>query len=247
MVSCSDIIEWLNEPGFLALAFETPQGQFSITGSSQSFGQFQPKDGWPQANPCEAFRLRSFLMGKTAWVFIVLSLLLGSHSAWGKDARITDVIVTNTRDDLILYFAVGECFTPELEQAIMNGIPTTFTFFVSLNRVRNFWKDKNLAGFEVRHTVKYNNLKKEFVITRSTDSEKHMVVTSLPEAKKAMAEVENLKIAKLQALEKNHRYQVRIKAQLSRITLPFYLHYVFRFFLFLWDFETDWYATDFMY
>jgi len=96
-------------------------------------------------------------------------------------------------------------------------------------------------------SVVKNNLKNEFVITRSEDGGKQIVVTSLPEAKKAMAEVENLNIARLQALEKNHRYQVRIKAELSRITLPFYLHYVFRFFLFLWDFETDWYATDFMY
>ena len=186
-------------------------------------------------------------MGKRIWIFIIFLLLLGSAPAYGGDARITDVIVTNTRDDLILYFRVEGCFTPELEQAIMNGVPTTFTFLASLNRVRNFWKDKNLASLEIRHTVKYNNLKNEFVISRSEDGGKQIVVPSLPEAKKAMAEVENLKIARLEALEKNHRYQVRIKAELSRITLPFYLHHVFRFFLFLWDFETDWYATDFMY
>lgn len=177
----------------------------------------------------------------------LLSLLMGSTLAWGEEARITDVIVTNTRDDLILYFRVDGCFTSELEQAIMNGVPTTFTFLASLNRVRSFWKDKNLASVEIHHTVKFNNLKNAFVITRSEDGGRQIVVTSLPEAKKVMAEVENLKIARLESLGKNHRYQVRIKAELSRITLPFYLHHVFRFFLFLWDFETDWYATDFMY
>lgn len=186
-------------------------------------------------------------MKKGFWIFILCAHFLASGLAWGQDARITDVIVTNTRDDLILYFRVKGCFTEDLQQAILNGIPTTFTFLASLDRVRNFWKDKNLVSLEIHHTVKYNNLKNEFVITRSEDNQRPIVVNSLAEAKAVMAEVESLKIVRLKTLEKNHRYQVRIKAELSKITLPFYLHYVFRFFLFLWDFETDWYATDFMY
>jgi len=169
------------------------------------------------------------------------------HVAWAKDPRITDVIVTNTRDDLILYFRVEGCFTTELEQAIMNGIPTTFTFLVALNQVRNFWKDKNLAEMEIRHTVKFNNLKDEFVITRSENGGNPIVAKSFSEAKRIMAEVENLSVIGLDKLDRNHLYQVRIKAELKKITLPLYLHYAFRFFLFLWDFETDWYATDFIY
>jgi hypothetical protein len=186
-------------------------------------------------------------MKKRSWIFGLCVYFLASGVAAGQDASITDVIVTNTRDDLILYFRVQDCFTEELQQAILSGVPTTFTFLTSLDRVRNFWKDKNLASIQIHHTVKYNNLKNEFVITRSEDNERSIVVDSLPEAQVVMAEVENLRIAKLQTLERNHRYQVRIKAELSRITLPLYLHYVFRFFLFLWDFETDWYTTDFMY
>ena len=182
------------------------------------------------------------------WMFTLYACLLTSGLAWGgQDARITDVIVTNTRDDLILYFKVEGCFTEDLQQAILSGVPTTFTFMASLGRVRNFWRDKNLASLEIRHTVKYNNLKNEFVITRSEDNGRSIVVNSLGEAKIIMAEVENVRIAKLNGLERNHRYQVKIKAELSKITLPFYLHYVFRFFLFLWDFQTDWYTTDFMY
>lgn len=186
-------------------------------------------------------------MRKEVWFLALCACLLASGLAWSQDARITDVIVTNTRDDLILYFRVEGCFTEDLEQAIMNGVPTTFTFLASLNRVRNFWKDKNLASLEIRHMVKFNNLKNEFVITRSEDKGRSIVVSSFSQAKKVMAEVENLKIGKLETLERNHRYQVRIKAELKKITLPFYLHHVFRFFLFLWDFETDWYTTDFMY
>ena len=180
-------------------------------------------------------------------IFALCLFLLFPGMVWGQDARITNVIVTNTRDDLILYFRVQGCFTDDLQQAILNGVPTTFTFLASLDQVRNFWKDKNLASLEIRHTVKYNTLKNEFVITRSEHSGQPVIAKTLAEAKKAMAEVENLRISKLESLERNHRYQVRLKAELSKITLPFYLHHVFRFFLFLWDFETDWHTTDFIY
>lgn len=181
------------------------------------------------------------------WIFTLCTCLFASGIAWGKDARITDVIITNTADDLVLCFRVEGCFTEELQQAIVNGVPTTFTFLASLDRVRRFWRDKNLDSLEIHHTIKYNNLKNEFVITRSEDNDRRIAVSSLSEAKSIMAKVENLKIAELESLEKDHRYQVRIKAELSKITLPFYLHYVFRFFLFLWDFETDWYTMNFTY
>jgi len=186
-------------------------------------------------------------MQKKVPIFVLCLSLLLTGTARGQDARITDVIVTNTRDDLILYFRVQDCFTKDLQQAILNGVHTTFTFLASLDQVRNFWKNKNLARLEIRHTVKYNNLKNEFVITRSEHGDKPVAVNTLSEAKRIMAEVENLRIIKLESLERNYRYQVRVKAELSKITLPFYLHHVFRFFLFLWDFETDYYTTDFVY
>jgi hypothetical protein len=186
-------------------------------------------------------------MGKRIWTLTILIYLTISVPARAQDARIADVIVTNTRDHLIVYFSIQGWVTEELDQAILSGAPTSFTFLVSLNRVRDFWIDKNLAHREVRHTIKFDNLKHIFTISRSEDDGKEVAVNSFEEAKKIMAEVENLILADLGVLESGNRYQVRIKAELSRITLPFYLHHVFRFFLFLWDFETDWYATDFMY
>jgi len=61
-----------------------------------------------------------------------------------------------------------------------------------------------------------------------------------------MTEIDGLKVVPLSNLEKDKRYQLRAKAELSKRTLPFYLHYVL-FFVSLWDFETDWYAIDFTY
>jgi len=181
------------------------------------------------------------------WLLSLCACLVASEKAWSGDARITDVVVQKTNESVLLDFRVEGCFTEDLEQAILSGIPTTFKFLAALDRVRNWWGDKELVSLEITHTVKYNNLKSEFVITRSEYEGCPLVVNSLSEAEEMMAGVENLKIVELDMLEENHRYQVEIKAELSKITLPFYLHYAFRFFLFLWDFETDWYTLDFMY
>ena len=37
-----------------------------------------------------------------------------------------------------------------------------------------------------------------------------------------------------------------VKAELEKVRLPLYLHYVL-FFVSLWDFETDWFTIDFIY
>jgi len=69
------------------------------------------------------------------------------------------------------------------------------------------------------------------------------------QAQKLMTEIDSLEVVLLSKLEKGSRYQTRAKAEVSKLTLPFYLHYVL-FFVSLWDFETDWYTMytiDFIY
>jgi hypothetical protein len=185
-------------------------------------------------------------MRKGIWI-LSLCICFVSQVAWGEEAKISDVVVENTEHGVMVDFRVDGCFTEDLEQAIMNGIPTTFNFFTSLHRIRKYWLNKEVISLEMTHSVKYNNLTNEFVITRSERKGNKMVVNSLDEAKRAMSEVKGLRIAGPENLTENNRYRISIKTKLSKITLPFYLHYVFRFFLFLWDFETDWYTTDITY
>ena len=73
-------------------------------------------------------------MKKWFCIFGLYVRLLASGLAWGQEARITDVIVTNTRDDLILYFKVEGCFTEDLQQAVLSGVPTTFTCWRAFSR-----------------------------------------------------------------------------------------------------------------
>ena len=158
----------------------------------------------------------------------------------------TNIIVTNTRDNLLLYLSVKDAFPPEIENTVNSGVPATFSFFITLHEVRNLWFDRQITDIKVTHSLKYDTLKKEYIISRSWEDHKTLLVKSFAEAKELMTEVDGLIIVPLQSLEKGSQYQIRAKAELSKLTLPFYLHYVL-FFVSLWDFETDWYTIDFIY
>ncbi len=178
---------------------------------------------------------------------IILGIVFFAQSvAFAQDAWLTNIIVTNTRDDLLVYLNVEGAFTENMEKAILSGVPTTFSFFISLYKSRNLWFDKKIADVKATHTIKYNNLKKEFVVKRSWESGEPAVTQSFEEAQRLMAEIDSLKIVSLSELEKGRHYQIRAEAELSKVTLPFYLHYVLVF-VSLWDFETDLYTIDFIY
>ena len=181
---------------------------------------------------------------KTIVVFFCLFMLFADISV-AAEARLTNFIVTNTRDELLIYLNVEDAFTDKIVEAILSGVPTTFSFYISLSERRNYWVDDKIKELKVSHTIKYNNLKKEFIISRSWES-KPIVTQDIEEAKKLMTEIDSLKVISLDKLTKGTRYQISAKAELSRFTLPLYLHYVL-FFVSLWDFETDWYTIDFIY
>ena len=177
---------------------------------------------------------------------LLFPITLSALPALGEEARLSDIVITNTRDHLLVYFAVENCFTPELNQAIENGINTTFTFLVRLYEKRNWWLDKEIADKEINHSIKYDNIKKTYEVTLSEKDNRTITYQDFNEAKKQMAEVVALKVTALKDLRKGGRYRVRMMAQLDKIELPLYLHYVL-FFLSLWDFETDWHEIDFRY
>jgi len=174
----------------------------------------------------------------------VVLLLASSFPAWGRDARLSNIVVTNTRDDLLVYLTVEGCFTTEMKQAVLTGVPITFSFYISLYRARNFWFDRRMSDITVTHSMKYDNLKKKFTVTRSWDPDRPVTTDSFAAAQRAMAEVNGLRIISLNRLEKGSPYKIRARAELNKVTLPLHLHYVF-FFVSLWDFKTDWYTIDF--
>ena len=186
------------------------------------------------------------LRKQIAYAILFCIFLIGQGSAFGQEATLTNITVSNTRDHLLLYLNLEGAFSEKLKKAILSGVPASFSFLAKLNSVRNIWFDRVIADITVTHTIKYDNLKKEFIVRRSWRNNEPEVTKSFAEAQKWMSEVNSLKIIPLGLLEKGQQYQLATKAEVSKQTLPFYLHYVL-FFVSIWDIETDWYTIDFIY
>ena len=187
-----------------------------------------------------------WFMKKAITGLLIILMLHVAAAVPAQQAYLSDIVVTNTRDHLLVYFTVNGCFTPDMNAAIDSGIETTFTFFVKLYEKRSLLWDKKLVDIVFRHTIKYDNLKGTYEIKLSEEDNKAITVNNFEQAKKLMAEAVAIKVLPMNQMKKGVRYQVQMMAQLDKIKLPFYLHHVL-FFLSLWDFETDWYAVDFKY
>jgi hypothetical protein len=169
----------------------------------------------------------------------LLANLFQARTLYAQDATITDFTVSNSESQLILYLTVTDCFTDDMEAAIHNGIPATFTYYVNIYRQRSNWPDKKIKKYEFDHIMEYDSLKKEYKIYRDEKGD-NKLTTSLDEAKILMSEINGFKILPLKEIAPNSSYVIKVKAKLARKTLPLYFHYLIPF-TSLWDFETKWY------
>ncbi len=184
--------------------------------------------------------------GISLLVSILLTVCFAVSPSPAQEASLEGITVTNTRDHLLVYFKVANCFTEDLTKAIHNGIGTTFTFLVEVYEKRELWWDKKVADLSVAHEIQYDSLKKTYRVSLSEKGGEVLDVTDFEKAKALMSEIVGLEVVPLKELQKGKRYRVSLKAELDKIRLPFYLHHIL-FFLSLWDFETDWYTVDFTY
>jgi len=180
------------------------------------------------------------------WFILFLTLTIeGSGWVWADEARLDNIIVTNTRDDLLLYLNAANAFNEELSTAVQSGVEVTFTYFIRLNRIRSFWKDEAISRLNITHTIAYDTLKEEYQVIRSWEKQPHAVKT-FDAAQKLMTTINSLAISPLDELTRDQQYRIRVKAEQKRGRLPYKMHYVL-FFMSLRNFETDWYTIDFIY
>lgn len=165
-----------------------------------------------------------------------------------RQANITDVIVTNSEKDVIVYLSLKDCFTPEMEKAVFAGITTTFIFTIELYLHRGVWFDKKISSVEIRHSMKYDNIKRTLFVSyshRGARGEPEQF-TDFTKAQRAMTDLNGVPVAELADLDRSRRYYVRIRAKLDKVPLPMDIRNTMLFSS-LWYFETDWVRQDFVY
>lgn len=188
------------------------------------------------------------MMKKTLSLLVLMVSLLPfcfSPPLSAGRAGIRDLLVTNNANHVLVYARVMNCFTKDIEAAILAGVPTTFTFVVDLFRQRPWWRDKKVSRVIVKHTIKYDNVKNLFQVRLEGDKEP-MSLSDFEGAKRMMADLNGVPVAPLKALKRNEYYYIRVKAKLDKVRLPLHMEYLF-FFVSFWDFETNWEREGFFY
>jgi hypothetical protein len=191
------------------------------------------------------------LLGKSLLpLYLVLLLIffffLSCEAVWSNRAKISDIVITNNQDSLLVYFNTLGCFSPGMKKAILNGTGITFTFLIELYKPCSFRPNNPLRSLKLYHTIKYDSLREEFDVTLSEWGNQVFLWKDFSKSQEMMADVSNVPLIPLKVLGKNNHYQLRIKAELNKVRLPLYIRYIM-FLVSLWDFETDWNVVDFTY
>jgi len=108
------------------------------------------------------------------------------------------------------------------------------------------WIDKKIADLEITHKINYNALKKEFIVRRSWEKENLRITKSFIEAQQLMSKVDHLKVVALSRLKKDRKYQIKVKAEVSKDTQSSYLPNVHSYASKL-NLKTQLYTIDFIY
>jgi hypothetical protein len=174
----------------------------------------------------------------------VCILTFGCNLAQATKASLQTIVLDSKNENLTLSFKLEGVFSEQMKEVILSGTSITFTYLVELREIKVFWMDKKIVDIKIDHMLKYDVLKKEFVIKRSWEIDEVLITKSFVEAQNLMAAIRSLRILPFSWLENGNRYQIAIKAELSKANLPFDLRSVM-FFSPPWGFETDWYIVDF--
>ncbi|MFZ2448678.1 MAG: DUF4390 domain-containing protein [Syntrophobacteraceae bacterium] len=161
-----------------------------------------------------------------------------------SEAQIVDMSVEKSGTELAVSFRLENCFTAKMEEAIQNGVPTTFRILVALEKPSAVLVRSVVVDFAIEHTIKYNRLNNEYQVHLPEHPQKILVTKDFDQAKIWMSTVSDLPVIQTCWLRTDLEYTLRVKAELSKVALPLFLRYII-FWVSLWDFETDWQAVQF--
>ncbi len=170
---------------------------------------------------------------------------LSPGTAFGVNkAEVADLCVFEANGRVQTRFRLVNCFTPDMEEAIWSGVPTTFWIRAAIDAPERVMLRKKIFENVAEHTIRYDLLKNIFIVQRSESPENILSTRDFGEAKTWMSEVGDIHLIPLPELERGKTYKLRVKAELSKKNLPMFFRYIL-FFVSLWDFETDWHAIHF--
>jgi hypothetical protein len=173
---------------------------------------------------------------------VVLVTLDGSASrAVAGDERIaglTAAVIDN--GTLSVSAELIRWYNRNLQEDLNNGIPKDLYYYILLKKRQPGWFDEEVFSKTIKHTIKYDILKKQYSITTRTDGQiTQKTVQSFEEMAPLISRIDHVKIDTPVQLKTRHTYYVSVKAEMRATNVPFYLEYIL-FFIPALELDTPW-------
>jgi hypothetical protein len=112
-------------------------------------------------------------------------------------------------------FSLEPGLTPELQEAIRSGLPTTITYDVELRQGVSVWFDRTIQTVTVSATAQYDNLTRRHRLSRTVDGRGEAPVVTEDEAavRRWLTTFERLPLFSTEKLQVNVEYYVRVRAR----------------------------------
>ena len=145
------------------------------------------------------------------WLSIMLIAAM-PHVYAAEDMRIVPLVRGN---ELLISIELPEAYSAEIQQSILSGLQTTFTYDVELRLAVPFWADRTVASAVVNSTDRYDSLSGRHNLVRTVDGRVVEAVVARDEevVRVWLTTQSRLALFDTSRLEPNREYYVRVRAQ----------------------------------
>jgi uncharacterized membrane protein YgaE (UPF0421/DUF939 family) len=157
-----------------------------------------------------------------------------------------DFTMRTEQGNLIFSLRVANPFDHELKALLLNGVSQKIKLKITI-KVNSFNLylvkfNRELKKHKYIHRIKYDNLKKVFLVTLS-DKSKPIETVSYKKAVDLATHFDSISLLSRQEIEPEHSYLVESRVVIRKAKLPFHLDYLF-FFISAWDRKSSTYTID---
>ncbi len=176
------------------------------------------------------------MRAKNIRILVLSAFMLASAvSAWASGPYVKGLTWSYQNRDLVTSFGVGDALNrPDLKEAVMSTRPVSLTFTAEVVKHRTLWKDKVVASKVVVHTVRYDNLTRQYTVETTVGGKikDKRTVATWQEMAQYMETVHDLHVTSVANLEPAEgAYSLRVR-----------VHVMSNFILWIipWDVQTPW-------
>ena len=135
--------------------------------------------------------------------------------AASTEIKVTPLVTPQGR--VVASVAAPEAFNADLRTVVGSGLLVTLTFVAELKRPATFWFDKTVGTTTVTATLKFDNVTREYQVSRQQDG--HVVFAQRTHDEETMrswlTQFDRMPIETRDALEVNADYFVQVKLHVS--------------------------------